>query len=69
MNELFSEKCRVESLTVLIELNNHHLLLTFQIRQSLDGLLNQLKELPARLRGYASYEFVKRTLQSYAKVC
>ncbi|KAL3873221.1 hypothetical protein ACJMK2_036362 [Sinanodonta woodiana] len=39
-----------------------------KIRQSLDGLLNQLKELPARLRGYASYEYVKRTLQNYAKV-
>ncbi|KAK3093975.1 hypothetical protein FSP39_022394 [Pinctada imbricata] len=37
-------------------------------KTSLDGLLNQLKELPARLRTYASYDFVKRTLQSYAKV-
>ncbi|XP_033735277.1 cytoplasmic dynein 1 heavy chain 1-like isoform X2 [Pecten maximus] len=39
-----------------------------KIRQSLDGLLNQLKDLPARLRTYASYEHVKRTLQTYAKV-
>ncbi|XP_061172861.1 cytoplasmic dynein 1 heavy chain 1-like isoform X1 [Saccostrea echinata] len=39
-----------------------------KIRQSLDGLLNQLKELPSRLRTYASYDYVKRTLQGYAKV-
>lgn len=39
-----------------------------QLRQAIDGLLNQLKELPARLRQYASYEFVKRMLQGYAKV-
>ncbi|ESP05087.1 hypothetical protein LOTGIDRAFT_151884 [Lottia gigantea] len=39
-----------------------------KLRQSLDALLSQLKELPARLRSYASYEHVKRCLQSYAKV-
>lgn len=39
-----------------------------KLRQQLDGLLNQLKELPARLRQYASYEFVKRLLQGYTKV-
>ncbi|XP_052769398.1 cytoplasmic dynein 1 heavy chain 1-like isoform X2 [Mya arenaria] len=39
-----------------------------KIRQSIDGLLNQMKELPARLRAYSSYEFVKRLLQGFAKV-
>ncbi len=39
-----------------------------QLRTAIDGLLNQLKELPARLRHYASYEHIKRTLQGYAKV-
>lgn len=39
-----------------------------KLRQQLDGLLSQLKELPARLRQYASYEFVKRMLQGYTKV-
>ncbi|XP_048259760.1 cytoplasmic dynein 1 heavy chain 1-like isoform X2 [Haliotis rufescens] len=39
-----------------------------KLRQALDTLLNQMKELPARLRAYGSYEHVKRTLQSYAKV-
>ncbi|KAG8185039.1 hypothetical protein JTE90_017062 [Oedothorax gibbosus] len=39
-----------------------------KLRQHLDSLLNQLKELPARLRQYASYEYVKRTLQSFTKV-
>lgn len=43
-------------------------LLFLQLRQHLDGLLTQLKELPARLRQYASYEYVKRTLQSFTKV-
>ncbi|CAH8499852.1 unnamed protein product [Heterobilharzia americana] len=37
------------------------------IRQQLDALAGQLKELPARLRQYSSYEHVKRTLQNYAK--
>lgn len=39
-----------------------------QLRQSLDGLLNQLKNFPARLRQYASYEFVQRLLKGYLKV-
>ena len=39
-----------------------------KLRSQLDGLLNQLKELPARLRQYASYDYVKRLLQSYTKV-
>lgn len=39
-----------------------------KLRQALDGLLNQLKELPARLRQYASYDYVKRTIQAYTKV-
>ena len=39
-----------------------------KLRQNLDALLAQLKELPARLRQYASYEYVKRQLQGYAKV-
>ena len=39
-----------------------------KLRAQLDGLLSQLKELPARLRQYASYEYVKRLLQSYTKV-
>uniref|UniRef100_A0A2P2HXP1 Dynein heavy chain, cytoplasmic n=1 Tax=Hirondellea gigas TaxID=1518452 RepID=A0A2P2HXP1_9CRUS len=39
-----------------------------KLRAQLDGLLAQLKELPARLRQYANYEYVKRLLQSYTKV-
>ncbi|TGZ69850.1 hypothetical protein CRM22_003509 [Opisthorchis felineus] len=39
-----------------------------KLRQQLDTMANQIKELPTRLRQYASYEHVKRTLQSYAKV-
>ncbi|XP_078516318.1 cytoplasmic dynein 1 heavy chain 1 [Lissotriton helveticus] len=39
-----------------------------KLRQSLDGLLNQLKNFPARLRQYASYEFVQRLLKGYMKV-
>ena len=39
-----------------------------QLRQSLDGLLNQLKNFPARLRQYASYEYVQRLLKGYMKV-
>ncbi|KAH0500472.1 Cytoplasmic dynein 1 heavy chain 1 [Microtus ochrogaster] len=39
-----------------------------QLRQNLDGLLNQLKNFPARLRQYASYEFVQRLLKGYMKI-
>ena len=39
-----------------------------KLRTQLDGLLGQLRDMPARLRHYPSYEFVKKLLQSYAKV-
>lgn len=39
-----------------------------KLRQQLDGLLAALKELPARLRQYSSYEYVKKLLQGYTKV-
>ncbi|KAK3866515.1 hypothetical protein Pcinc_027959 [Petrolisthes cinctipes] len=39
-----------------------------KLRAQLDQLLTQLKDLPARLRQYASYEYVKRMLQGYTKV-
>ncbi|XP_050295050.1 dynein heavy chain, cytoplasmic isoform X2 [Anthonomus grandis grandis] len=39
-----------------------------KLRQQLDTMSSQLKELPARLRQYASYEYVKKTLQTYSKV-
>lgn len=39
-----------------------------KLRQQLDTLTSQLKELPARLRQYSSYEYVKRLLQGYTKV-
>lgn len=37
-------------------------------RQQLEAMLNELKELPARLRMYDSYEYVRKLLQSYTKV-
>ena len=39
-----------------------------QLRQSLDGLLNDMKNLPARLRQYASFEYVQKTIKNYLKV-
>lgn len=39
-----------------------------KLRQSLEAMMSQLKELPARLRMYESYEYVKKLLQSYIKV-
>lgn len=39
-----------------------------KLRQQLDAMSTQLKELPARLRQYASYEYVKKMLQNYTKV-
>lgn len=39
-----------------------------KLRQQLDTLTSQLKELPARLRQYSSYEYVKKLLQGYSKV-
>lgn len=40
----------------------------FQLRQQIDTLLGQLKELPANYRNYDSYDYVKKLLQGYAKV-
>jgi dynein heavy chain 1 len=39
-----------------------------KVRQQIDSLLGQLKELPAKLRQYASYEHVKKLLQSFTRV-
>ncbi|KAM9149649.1 LOW QUALITY PROTEIN: cytoplasmic dynein 1 heavy chain 1-like [Pangshura tecta] len=39
-----------------------------KLRQNLDGLLNQLKNFPARLRQYAFYEYVQRLLKGYMKI-
>ena len=39
-----------------------------KLRQQLDALSQQLKELPARVRQYNSYEYVKKLLLGYTKV-
>ncbi|XP_055383630.1 dynein heavy chain, cytoplasmic isoform X2 [Condylostylus longicornis] len=39
-----------------------------KLRQQLESMMTQLKELPARLRMYESYEYVKKLIQSYIKV-
>uniref|UniRef100_A0A146KZ76 Dynein heavy chain, cytoplasmic n=1 Tax=Lygus hesperus TaxID=30085 RepID=A0A146KZ76_LYGHE len=39
-----------------------------KLRQQLDALSQQLKELPARVRQYNSYEYVKKLLQGYTKI-
>lgn len=39
-----------------------------KLRQQLDVMSQQLKELPARVRQYSSYEYVKKLLQGYTKV-
>ncbi|XP_074099131.1 dynein heavy chain, cytoplasmic isoform X3 [Cotesia typhae] len=39
-----------------------------KLRQQLDTMMAQLKELPARLRQYSSYEYVKKMLHNYTKV-
>jgi dynein heavy chain 1 len=39
-----------------------------KLRQSLDNLLNIIKEMPSRMRQYAAYEFVSDTIRGYLKV-
>lgn len=39
-----------------------------KLRQSLDELLAQLKQLPAKYRSYDSYEYMKRLMHNYSKV-
>ncbi|VBB28797.1 unnamed protein product, partial [Acanthocheilonema viteae] len=39
-----------------------------KLRQSLDELLAQLKQLPAKYRSYDSYEYAKRMLHNYSKM-
>lgn len=38
-----------------------------KLRATLDGLLQQLRDMPSRLRQYDSYNFVKKLLQDYLK--
>lgn len=59
------KQCSVERNVGIL---NTVLCFPWQLRQNLDGLLNQLKNFPARLRQYASYEFVQRLLKGYLKV-
>ncbi|RMX44013.1 hypothetical protein pdam_00012965 [Pocillopora damicornis] len=39
-----------------------------KLRQSLDALLNDMKNLPARLKQYSSFEYVQKTIKTYLKV-
>ena len=39
-----------------------------QLRQALDALLNDMKNLPARLKQYSSFEYVQKTIKTYLKV-
>lgn len=39
-----------------------------KVRQSLDTLLQQLKDFPSRLKQYASFEYVQRIVKSHTKV-
>ncbi|VDP11035.1 unnamed protein product [Soboliphyme baturini] len=39
-----------------------------KLRQSIDALLNQMRELPSDYRNYESYDYVKMLLQGYAKM-
>ena len=43
-------------------------LISLQLRQSLDALLNDMKNLPARLKQYSSFEYVQKTIKTYLKV-
>ncbi|XP_078590507.1 cytoplasmic dynein 1 heavy chain 1-like isoform X1 [Branchiostoma floridae x Branchiostoma japonicum] len=39
-----------------------------KLRQSLDNLQTQLKNMPSRLRQYSSYDYVSRVVKSYQKI-
>ncbi|KRZ77608.1 Dynein heavy chain, cytoplasmic [Trichinella papuae] len=39
-----------------------------KLRQNVDSLLNQMKEMPANYRNYDAYDHLKRLLQGYAKI-
>lgn len=43
-------------------------LVGLQIRQSLDQLMDQMKHFPARLKTYASFDHMQRTLRGYLKI-
>ena len=44
------------------------MLVSLQLRQALDALLNDMKNLPARLKQYSSFEYVQKTIKTYLKV-
>lgn len=68
LKSVWSELCKIwEQLDQLKELP----WLSVQprkVRNKLDNILSQLKELPARFRQYPSYDFVKRQIQGLTKV-
>ena len=39
-----------------------------QLRQFLDGVATQLKNLPSRMRQYAAYEYLQKVIKSHQKV-
>ena len=39
-----------------------------KLRQTLDGHFSDLKAFPAKLRQYASYEYITKTIREYTKV-
>lgn len=58
----------MDKISILQQFIFSYLILSICARQQLEAMLNELKELPARLRMYDSYEFVRKLLQSYTKV-
>ena len=48
--------------------NFSSLVLSFQLRQFLDTIATQLKNLPSRMKQYAAFEYVLKVVKSYQKV-
>ena len=65
---LFCQNIRCPTLRAINVTLHVTMYVSLQLRQALDALLNDMKNLPARLKQYSSFEYVQKTIKTYLKV-
>ena len=65
---LFCQNIRCPTLRAVKVTLHVTMYVSLQLRQALDALLNDMKNLPARLKQYSSFEYVQKTIKTYLKV-
>ena len=67
MKEIWTELGKVTEQIEQLKDQSWQVIQPRKLRQSLDGLREQMKGFPARLRQYASYEHIMNKLKSFIK--